>query len=277
MDKKVRSNNKKDIRNPHAIASLLKDGVDSFDHDRKQFLFHEFPQEAVHQDYLNSLKTLAKQKLQRFYPLFIRLLSPVYGSDPIREFLKDYPATGFLSANLGAGTSNYPDVIALDGTGYENIDIVCDLSDLPFLDNCLDAVFSIAVLEHVPNPQQHVAEMLRVLKPGGHVVCFIPFLQPFHASPYDYQRYTREGIKTLFKDFQINVVEVGAGPTSSLVWVLQEWLAMALSFGSIRLYKLWVLLLLSLSPLKYFDIFFAKHPAAHVLASGFTIHARKGV
>ena len=131
------------------------------------------------------------------------------------------------------------------------------------------------MLEHVTDPQAHVAEMRRVLAPGGRVVCFMPFMAPFHASPHDYQRLTHAGLETLFKDFEVLSVRVGAGPTSSLLWVLQEWLALVLSLGSRRLYRLLVPLMWLLSPLKVLDLVLARHPEARVVASAFVVEARK--
>lgn len=44
---------------------------------------------------------------------------------------------------------------------------VADATDLPFTDGEFDAVFSSAMLEHVPEREKALDEMLRVLKPGG--------------------------------------------------------------------------------------------------------------
>ena len=131
--------------------------------------------------------------------------------------------------------------------------------------------------EHVPDPDSHVAEMYRVLAPGGRALCYVPFMAPFHASPHDYQRWTRPGLATLFRDFEILDIRVGAGPTSALLWVLQEWLALALSFGSRRLYRVLAPLMWVLSPLKVLDYLLARHPEASVVASGFVVEARKPV
>lgn len=38
---------------------------------------------------------------------------------------------------------------------------------MPFADNTFDAAWSIWVLEHIPQPEQMLAEMRRVIKPGG--------------------------------------------------------------------------------------------------------------
>ncbi|MFO7709269.1 MAG: methyltransferase domain-containing protein [Desulfobacterales bacterium] len=45
---------------------------------------------------------------------------------------------------------------------------------LPFGAECFDLVICAEVLEHVPDPARTVAETLRVLKPGGHLVVSVP-------------------------------------------------------------------------------------------------------
>jgi ubiquinone/menaquinone biosynthesis C-methylase UbiE len=46
-------------------------------------------------------------------------------------------------------------------------------SDLPFSNEELDAIYCISVLEHVPNIKQTIAEMFRILKPGGLLILTI--------------------------------------------------------------------------------------------------------
>ncbi|MGC9521670.1 MAG: class I SAM-dependent methyltransferase [Anaerolineae bacterium] len=45
---------------------------------------------------------------------------------------------------------------------------------LPFEDDVFDVVFSHEVLEHVEDDRVSAAEMVRVTRPGGHVVIFVP-------------------------------------------------------------------------------------------------------
>ena len=45
---------------------------------------------------------------------------------------------------------------------------------LPLPDNSMDMVFSHEVLEHVTDDRRAMAEMARVVKPGGHIVLFVP-------------------------------------------------------------------------------------------------------
>lgn len=65
-----------------------------------------------------------------------------------------------------------------------------DIVALPFRDGVFDAVKASEVLEHVPAVLQALAECRRVLRPGGHLVITVPFLERLHPDPEDYARYT---------------------------------------------------------------------------------------
>ncbi len=237
--------------------------------------FRALTPEAQKDDWLNALKARVKHRAGRLYPLAHAALGPVYGVSGVKAFVASFGATD-LVVDLGAGTTQYDDrVVCVDGFAYDTVNVVCDLGELPFADGSVDGIISQAVLEHVPDPAVHVAEMLRVLRPGGRVLCFVPFMQPFHASPYDFSRLTIPGLRHLFESFTVTETRVAGGPTSGLLWTLQEWLAMVGSMGSERLYRILVPLMWTLSPLKYLDVILMHHPAAHVIASGFSIEARK--
>jgi len=49
-----------------------------------------------------------------------------------------------------------------------------DAQRLPLRDNTVDAVVSIAVLQLIPNPAAALAEMARVLRPGGRLAVMVP-------------------------------------------------------------------------------------------------------
>jgi SAM-dependent methyltransferase len=88
-----------------------------------------------------------------------------------------------------------------------NINIYSDLENIPVDNDTFDTILCIAVLEHVKNPNEIVEEFHRVTKSGGYVVASIPFLQPEHKVPTDYQRYTKDGIQYLFTRFGFEIVE----------------------------------------------------------------------
>ncbi|MBX4200307.1 class I SAM-dependent methyltransferase [Candidatus Parcubacteria bacterium] len=83
-------------------------------------------------------------------------------------------------------------------------DIVGDIHNLPFGDNSQEAIFCLAVLEHVENPIKAFKEMYRVLKPGGYCLVYVPFLYYYHAEKGyygDYWRFTEDSLKYLSKPF----------------------------------------------------------------------------
>jgi SAM-dependent methyltransferase len=241
-----------------------------------QLRFGGFADEELREDPLNRLKEAVKKRFARFYPIAIGVLAPVLTTRFVKPFLKTFDLDTQLVADLGSGTHRRdPRLLCVDGGSYSTVDLVGDLRKLPLADNSLAGAVSVAVLEHVPDPAKHLAEIHRVLVPGGRFLCFVPFMQPFHASPYDFQRYTNVGLKEQFHDFEVLSVKVGAGPTSGMIWVLQEWIAMVLSFGSEKLYRLIVPLTWILSPLKLIDLLLVHHPSASVIASGFVIEVRK--
>lgn len=65
-----------------------------------------------------------------------------------------------------------------------------DILALPFRDGAFDAIKASEVLEHVAAVPQALVECRRVLRPGGHLVITVPFLERLHPDPEDYARYT---------------------------------------------------------------------------------------
>ena len=51
------------------------------------------------------------------------------------------------------------------------------------------------MLEHVKNPHIYITEILRVLKPNGKLMLSVPFFWIEHEKPFDYRRFTQNGIK----------------------------------------------------------------------------------
>jgi len=50
---------------------------------------------------------------------------------------------------------------------------LADAANLPFGDNQFDVVMTAHMLEHMADPRQALSELVRVLKPGGHLISFI--------------------------------------------------------------------------------------------------------
>lgn len=184
------------------------------------------------------------------------------------KFLKKYPRSG-RTLNLGSG----PRII---GSGVENVDIhpypgvsiVADIAKVPLPDSSIARIVCDNVLEHVEDISGAVKEITRLLIPGGLVYIALPFLYPFHSSPYDRRRFTKQGLEELFVGFEVVESGVRAGPFSALTVYLNHLFAFIFSFGSVRLSSFLLNVIMFITfPIKLLDIIFAYWPHADELAS----------
>lgn len=99
------------------------------------------------------------------------------------DFVSDAASEGcnILDVGCGSGWSSF--LLAEKGYSVSGVDLDSNafepsetqdcrfyagsVMELPFPDNTFDIVTSYQMLEHVPNPELGLQEMLRVLKPGG--------------------------------------------------------------------------------------------------------------
>ncbi len=220
------------------------------------------------------------KKWPRFYVFAVHAFGPAYlGGFGPRKFLLDYfPVINkHIIFNIGSGPVRLrSDVKNIDIEQYGEVDIVADITNLPVTSSSVDSFICDNVLEHVMDPYTAVSELHRILTPGGVGYISTPFIYPFHASPYDYQRWTAEGLKELLKEFSSVEVGVRSGLFSSLTVLFCYMIPSFLSFGSDRLY--WLLVNLSLVlfwPLKFLDIFTNKLPFSKHTASVFYCVVKK--
>ncbi|MBA3766037.1 MAG: methyltransferase domain-containing protein [Acidobacteria bacterium] len=118
------------------------------------------------------------------------------------------------------------------GDTRTNIDIRSPLHQIPTESNHFDAILCIAVMEHVENPEEVVPELYRVLKPGGHLILEVPFLQPEHKVPTDFQRYTKDGLVRLVSNHGFRVLGIKGIFTvyHTLYWQIHIWLHLKKNF-----------------------------------------------
>ena len=112
-----------------------------------------------------------------------------------------------------------PRVYNLEYLHFELPDIYADGLRLPFRTGSLDAVLSQAVLEHVPDPQQAIDEIRRVLKPNGVLYIEIAFMQPLHAVPSHYFNVTSYGLEYLLRDWDVEESGVFTGLHDTFEWL----------------------------------------------------------
>lgn len=124
--------------------------------------------------------------------------------------------------------------------------VYADARALPFAHASVDAVILKDVLEHVPSPERALAETARVLKDGGRLILWIPFMYPIHDAPHDYQRLTEHGLRACLESSGMTVNRLQSVLTpvetaallSALAWAdaadqilaRRRWLAFLLPF-----------------------------------------------
>lgn len=117
---------------------------------------------------------------------------------------------------------------------YSALDAVGDLSRLPFADGGFDAAVNIVVLEHTREPARVIAELARVLRPGGRLLLVAPLLWEEHQVPHDYFRFTRYGLLRMLEDAGFGEPDIR--PIGGFFTVLARRLLNALNFfqGGVR-------------------------------------------
>lgn len=166
----------------------------------------------------------------RVYNLGKRIVNSAYKQrDPIFEELDATPV-GSVVVELGSGNRRLrDDIINVDVFPFPNVDVVADVAATPLRDSSVDLALLESLIEHVPEPHKVVAEVHRIVKPGGRVVCVVPFIFPYHGYPKHYCNFSRDGLEVLFKSFSRCDVMTGTGPTSALTNLVSEYFAIAVA------------------------------------------------
>ena len=106
------------------------------------------------------------------------------------QYAAHFAAHRYTAVDLGIGDAAW---------NYRGLDAVADLTAIPFPDGTFDACVNIVTLEHVKEPAAVLAELARVLKPGGRLLLIVPHEWEVHQAPHDYFRYTRYGAAWLME------------------------------------------------------------------------------
>jgi len=131
-----------------------------------------------------------------------------------------------LTLDLGCSNSPYSHYfknrIGLDVNKGRGVDVVADAHDLPFEDGKFDIILCTEVLEHLHSPHVAISEMKRVLKVGGKLILTTRFIFPIHDAPGDYFRYTKYGLRYLFKDWNVISLVEEVGTKDAFAVLLQR-------------------------------------------------------
>lgn len=114
------------------------------------------------------------------------------------EFLGNLAITGKVLDMGGGQRAKYLSLLppGLDissvniDPGIEPTHLVQPGQPLPFADNSFDTVICLNTLEHIYDAKAVLAELYRVVRPGGLVHVTVPFMFRIHGHPDDYFRAT---------------------------------------------------------------------------------------
>lgn len=108
--------------------------------------------------------------------------------------------------DIGGGNKRYASLFAhcdsyrtIDVNEAEKPDIVGSIEHIPVQDDTIDGVICTQVLGDVWNTQKAIAEMVRILKPGGLLLITESLFNEEHDAPYDYWRFTQHAFRKLLE------------------------------------------------------------------------------
>jgi SAM-dependent methyltransferase len=214
-------------------------------------------------------------------------LTPPYASSRPKtdSLLRDLVLrTNGATLDIGSGERVLSaQTVRLDIMPHPTLSVCGDACRLPFADGVFDLAVCSHVLEHVPCPAHAVAEAQRVVRPGGLIFWEVPFLYPFHTGTpqdrHDYTRWTAEGLKQLFSEWELSDFGASVGCGTALRLMAAEVLALPFLTARHSGIYYWVRNALSwlLLPISWLDGFIERRTgdAWTRAAGGFWLLARK--
>jgi 2-polyprenyl-3-methyl-5-hydroxy-6-metoxy-1,4-benzoquinol methylase len=120
----------------------------------------------------------------------------------------EYLRPGIRVLDVGCGVQPYYPLFADLASEYDGNDIepgprvryVSSAEALDAPDHSYDLVLCTQVLQAVRHPHNALAELSRVLTPGGYLFLTTHGVYPFVPHPTDYWRWTQQGLPALFED-----------------------------------------------------------------------------
>lgn len=185
-----------------------------------------------------------------------------------------------IGAQTGPYAAHFPNRVALDIQPRAGIQIVSDAQRLGVTTASFDVVLCTEVLEHIPNPQQAIDEMFRVLKPGGRLVLTTRFLFPIHDAPHDYFRFTKYGLRHLMRAFEIEALEEETTSVGTLAVLVQRLGLQTESPAGRAFSAIWLVLARLIRPWSFlvareFGDSRRLRPERGIMTSGYHVCARK--
>lgn len=149
-------------------------------------------------------------------------------------------------------------------------DIVMDVTKLDFDRETFDLVFVLEVLEHVKEPYLAVCSLREVLKSNGQIVVSTPFILGIHDEPYDFYRYTKHGLRYLFREYTDVQLFARTGLFSTIAILISR----VISGKTVMAKLIGSFLTVAIFPFFWIGLFVDKFMSDSV-TTGYVLHAKK--
>jgi len=162
------------------------------------------------------------------------------------------------------------ELITIDFDPIRSPTYIMSVEDMSFDNETFDLILMLEVLEHVENPFNASKELYRVLKKDGILIVSTPFIFGIHDAPVDYWRFTKFGLKNIFKLFKDVKIEERSGFCITISTLLCRLIMCKSLIHKILGCFFSVISLLSLPILILLDSFMPK-----IITTGYYLKARK--
>jgi SAM-dependent methyltransferase len=133
----------------------------------------------------------------------------------LRDAIREYGGQlGGKLLDVGCGSQQYRkflgcrEYFGIEWSADKRPPVVADVTQIPFCDAAFDSALCTEVLEHLPEPGRCLAEIHRVVKPGGSAFFTVPMTVYTHSEPHDFYRYTEFGLRYQLEQHGFEIVEL---------------------------------------------------------------------
>lgn len=124
----------------------------------------------------------------------------------VENFLSEYKLMSGGKRIINAGSSSVrhcATCVNVDIQGKNDVDVVCDIHQLPISSGAFDAIICNAVLQYCHSPNTVSGEFHRVLKEGGYLFVDAPWVQPYCPDTPDRFRFSEHALRSIFSNFKL--------------------------------------------------------------------------
>jgi SAM-dependent methyltransferase len=192
---------------------------------------------------MENLESVNREGKERLYPslknpnwLVLRKRREIF-----RKWLMQVSGRDLTVLDIGGRIQPYRPLIQRRERAYVAVDlrrtplvnVMARGERLPFGDASFDLAISTQVLEYIPEPAVFIAEIYRVLKPGGSLLLSVPSVCPSDAEE-DSWRFLRAGLRRLLVQFESVEIVAEGGSITGFFRAINACLNIFARFSAVR-------------------------------------------